>query len=109
MPRTAQTPTQGAPLTAADTSGSIPPPSVAPPAPAGPSAPPAPVAGADAADRTSGADEPDRAQAEALAKVASLAAAARDDDAPSRAMLATAITLGVLVIALLILAAAVSL
>jgi hypothetical protein len=70
--------------------------------------PPAPPAGAGYAPGGSQADDalrraPTVEQAEALARVAALAARERSDGGPSRALVATVVALGVLVVALLLL------
>lgn len=93
-----------------DTSGSIPPPS-APPSPTAAQAGVRPAAPGQApADPgpAASADRPGLAEAEALAKVAAIAAEGRGPDGPSRAIVGTAIGLGVLIVALLILALALS-
>jgi hypothetical protein len=96
-----------------DTSGSVPPPSAPQPAAAAqaesrPTAPEQTPAIPVDTSRGESADRPSLAEAEALAKVAAIAAEGRGTGGPSRAIVGTAIGLGVLIVALLILALALS-
>lgn len=110
MPTTNNPITAGEPLSPIDTSGSVPPPSAPPPpatAPA-PTARSAPEPTFADPDQGEGSDRPGLAEAEALARIAAIAAEGRQADGPSRAIVGTAITLGVLVAALVVLALALS-